>query len=457
LKKFITVIGAGHVGLVASACLADFGLNVICVDKDSQVIGKLSHGNLPFYEPGLQELVRKNLDADRLTFSTDVEGSIYQSQVLFVAVGTEATDGLITLDAVHAVAETIAKVMGDYKIIVIKSTVPVGTAAALADFIRGKQEHPIPFDIVSNPEFLREGSAIENFMRPDRVVIGTSSERALEVMRKIYRPLYLIESPIVSTTNETAELIKFAGNAFLALKISFINEMANLADAFGCDIHVVSRAVGLDKRIGSKFLHPGPGFGGSCLPKDTRTLLKLGEARGIALNVIRAVLQTNDQQPGSIVAKLKKHLGTITGRRIAILGLAYKPNTDDARQSPAIRVCELLLGSGVLLQVHDPRANENARLLLDSDRVMFCADSFAAARGADAIVVLTEWNEFRNLDLVKLKSELSGKILIDARNIFDPQTAVNLGFIYEGVGRTGAGRISGEAAQQPVEEVEQIR
>ena len=432
----IAVVGAGHVGLVVAACLADFGFTVQCVDTDAGRIQGLRQGTLPFYEPGLGELVEKNAKAGRLLFSTDVSEGIRSSTVVFVAVGTEGNPGSgPDLRAVYAVAEEIASQLEAYKVIVLKSTVPVGTAAAVTDLIRSRQPRPVPFDVVSNPEFLREGSAIETFMRPDRVVIGTTSETARKIMREIYRPLFLIETPIVATTNRNAELIKYAANAFLATKISFINEMAALCDALGCDVHVVAKAIGLDRRIGPKFLHPGPGFGGSCLPKDGRGLLSLGEEMGIELEILKAVFRTNEGQAARVVSKARLHLGSLAGRTIAVLGLAYKTNTDDVRESPAIRACELFLREGASLRLHDPMANETARQLLHGPQVHYCADPYEAAQGADGVAVLTEWNEFRRLDLAALKGKLRGNLLLDARNIFDPEEVTSLGFVYVGVGR----------------------
>lgn len=432
----VTVIGAGHVGLVLAACLADFGLTVACVDKVNLTIERLERIDLPFFEPGLCELVDKNVLAGRLCFSTDVESAIKQATVIFVVVGTEpGPDGRINLDGVHAVAEQIAGAMEDYKVVVIKSTVPIGTAVTVGRLIQSKQKKPVPFDVVSNPEFLREGSAIETFMRPERIILGARSERAFAIMREIYRPLYLIETPIITTTNETAELIKYAANAFLAVRISLINEVASLCDSVGCDVHVVAKAVGLDRRIGPKFLHPGPGFGGSCLPKDIRALLEEGSKRGIRMNLVEAAIRTNEEQPGKVVAKLRRTLGKLEGRVIAILGLAYKTNTDDVRESPSLRVCHLLLQEGSRLRVHDPMANGNSQKVLSGARVVYCENPYEAARGADALVILTEWNEFRNLDMATIRSALAGTLLVDARNIYDPQRASRFGFAYEGIGR----------------------
>lgn len=433
----VAVIGAGHVGLVVAACLADFGLSVICADKDVSRIENLKKHVLPFFEPGLKELVEKNSKSGRLKFSADTGLAIQEAEVIFIAVGTEGgPGGGADLTAVFKVSEQIAAVIADYKVVVLKSTVPIGTAEAVAALIRSRSDKSAEFDVVSNPEFLREGSAIETFMRPNRVVLGSDSERAIGVMRKIYRPLYLIDTPLVITDNRTAELIKYASNAFLAMKISYINEMAGLSDAFGCDVHTVAKAVGLDKRIGQKFLHPGPGYGGSCLPKDTRALVQFSEERGVSLPLIKAVIRVNNEQASRIVEKVRKHLGSLEGRTIAVLGLAYKTNTDDVRESPALRVCQALLQEGAFLRAHDPLANAKARKVLGDKRVEYLDDPYGAAEGSDALMILTEWNEFRSLDLDRVRSDLSGSLVIDARNVFDPSEVIGHGLTYEGVGRT---------------------
>jgi UDPglucose 6-dehydrogenase len=430
------VIGAGHVGLVAAACLSDFGLVVTCVDRDSGTIDLLQRGGVPFYEPGLEELVRKNVRAGRLSFSNDGTEAIRASGAVFVAVSTDLeSDGGVKLDCLEEVAKQFASVVTDYKVFVIKSTVPVGTAAHIAGLIAQTGVQPELFDVVSNPEFLREGSAIECFMRPDRVLVGARTEKAFSVMRDIYRPLYLIEAPIIQTTNETAELTKYTSNAFLAMKISFINEISNLCDALDCDVHVVAKTIGLDKRIGPKFLHPGPGYGGYCLPKDTRALLRMAEQSGVQLRVVEGVVRANVNQPDQVISKVRRHLHSLDGSTIAILGLAYKSNTDDVRDSPAIHVSKMLLGEGAHLRVYDPMANGNARRALGDVHVNFCTDPYDAAKKADCLLVLTEWNEFRNIDLNRIKSALRGSVIVDGRNIYDPRAAASLGFTYEGIGR----------------------
>lgn len=441
----IAVIGTGYVGLVVGAGLADFGLQVTCVDCQPEKIEALQRGELPIYEPGLQELIRRNVQAGRLSFSYDFAAAVNCSLVIFVTVPTDADPGgRPNLTALFIAGEQLARTMNEYKVIVIKSTVPVGTARQLAAHIRGLQSAPVPFDIISNPEFLREGSALETFLRPNRVVLGHSSKQALAIVRDIYRPLYLIETPFVITDNETAELIKYAANAFLATKISYINEIANLCDSFGCDVHVVAKAMGLDPRIGAKFLHPGPGFGGNCLPKDTQALVKMAAEQGLEMQVVKAAIDVNQAQAGRIAEKARKGLGTLRDRKIAVLGLAFKPNTDDVRQSPALRVCHILLAEGTTIRAHDPVANKKAAAILRNERISYHSTPYEAAEGASALLVLTEWNEFRNLDLNRIKSVMSGNLLLDARNIYEPAQASALGFRYIGVGRGGSRQVQPE-------------
>ncbi len=430
----VAMIGAGHVGLVAAACLADFGIKVHCVDNQKKKIEDLSRGELPFHEPGLAELIHKNVQAARLLFSTDLSEALHRSLVIFLAVGTaEESPGISNLKPLFEVSRQIARQMTEYKVLVIKSTVPVGTARRLAEELA--KETKVAFDVVSNPEFLREGSAIENFMRPDRVVVGGRSQQALAILRDIYRPLYLIETPIVTTDNETAELAKYASNTFLALKISFINDIANFCDAAGIDVHVVARVLGLDKRIGPKFLHPGPGFGGSCLPKDTRVLLAMSHRYGCPLPTIEGALKTNQDMSTYLLGRLKQHLALLEGRTVGVLGLAYKPFTDDTRESPAMAFVKVLLQEGAVVRAHDPAANAMAAEDLQHDRLRFYADAYEAAADADAVVILTEWNEFRNLDLATLKKTMKGNLLLDARNVLDPDAACDHGFVYLGRGR----------------------
>lgn len=443
----ITMVGAGRVGLVAAACLADFGIKVHCVDKLEDRIDCLRSGQMPFEEPGLGDLVQKNVQAGRLFFSTDLKEAVQKSLVIFIAVGTEDTHvlGQPDLKALYEAAEGIARSMEDYKVLVIKSTVPVGTAVSLADFLHTLTR--ADFDIVSNPEFLREGSAIENFMRPDRVVLGASSEHALAIMRDIYRPLYLIEAPIVTTDNNTAELAKYASNAYLATKISFINEIANFCDSAGVNVHDVAKILGLDKRIGSKFLHPGPGWGGSCFPKDTRALVTMAHAAGLQLPVVEGTCATNKMMIPYLIGKLKSALGTLEGRNLGLLGLAYKPMTDDLRESPAIDFARQLLEQRAIVRAFDPASNDPATATLHHPNFQLASDVFQAAVDSEAVVVLTEWNEFRNLNLPKLKSVMKGNVLLDTRNCIDPAAAVAAGFQYMGRGR-GA-RVAGRDAALP--------
>lgn len=432
----VTMIGAGRVGLVAAACLADFGIKVHCVDKMEDRIECLRNGRVPFEEPGLSEIVQKNAQARRLLFSSDLPEAVKQSLVLFVAVGTEdETPGKPDLRSLYEVAEQIAGCMEEYKVLVIKSTVPVGTAQTLDTHLRSLTA--VDFDIVSNPEFLREGSAIENFMRPDRVVLGAASHQALAIMRDIYRPLYLIETPIVTTDNNTAELAKYASNAFLATKISFINEIANFCDHAGVNVHDVAKVLGLDKRIGPKFLHPGPGWGGSCFPKDTRALIAMANQAGCQLPVIEGAYTTNRMVISYLLGKLKSALGSLDGRKIGVLGLAYKPLTDDLRESPALEFTKQLLEAQAIVQAFDPAANDAAAARLAHPNLLFASDAYQAATDADAVAVLTEWNEFRNLDLQKIKAIMSGNVLLDARNCIDPDAASESGLNYIGRGRKG--------------------
>lgn len=430
----VAVIGTGRVGLVVGAGLADFGLNVSCVDSDGSKIAALQNGQLPFYEPGLRELVDKNRAAGRLQFTPDLNEAVERCLALFIAVGTEETaPGKPNLTPLFEVAKRIARLMREYRVLVIKSTVPVGTAARLLAELR--ETTRVPCDVVSNPEFLREGAAIDNFMRPDRIILGGNSEQALAIVRDIYRPLYLVETPILTTDHATAELLKYATNAFLATKITFINEMATLCDATGADVHAIAKGLGLDKRIGPKFLHPGPGFGGSCLPKDTRTLLETARQSDCRLHTVEGTLATNRTICSYLVGRLKEKLTTLDGRAICVLGLAYKPFTDDVRESPALDFIQALLAEGAQVRAHDPAAMSEAKKALGEGSVSFYPTPYAAAAGVDAVAVLTEWNEFRNLDLAELRRGMKGDVLLDARNIYEPERALALGFRYLGRGR----------------------
>jgi len=463
----IAIIGTGYVGLVTGTCLADFGLSVTCVDQDEQKINLLNSGGVPIYEPNLEALIKKNVSANRLTFTTDLEKAVKQSKIIFIAVGTPSNnDGSANLKQIEKVAQQIATSMNEYKVIINKSTVPIGTATKIKEIInknvianpssviarseatrqsqpyshcegakRPKQSlsTPYPFDIVSNPEFLREGSAVYDFTHPDKIVIGTNSPKALKIMQEIYRPLYLIDTPFVITNPETAELIKYACNAFLATKITFINEIANLCDKVGADVHQIAKAMGLDGRISPKFLHPGPGYGGSCFPKDTEALYHFSSTRGYEFKLLKGVISANKRQRELMVEKIKHHLGSLKGKTIAILGLAFKQNTDDIRKSPAIDIINLLLKEGAHIKCFDPLAMDNTKKILPN--LTYCQDEYKTARDSDALIIATEWNQFRNLDLLKIKKLLKSPILLDLRNLYDPAALKALGFIYEGVGR----------------------
>ncbi len=430
----ICMIGTGYVGLVTGTCFAEFGNDVICVDIVKEKIDKLNRGELPIYEPGLDDMVAQNVAAGRLKFTTDLKQAVEQSLVIFIAVGTpQAEDGSADMRYVEAVTKDVARYMNDYKVIVNKSTVPVGAGKWIKKLIQDSQPQPIVFSVASNPEFLREGSAIEDFIRPNRVVIGTDDERAAEVMRDLYKPLYLIETPIVMTDLASAELTKYAANAFLATKIGFINEIANICERVGADVHDVARGMGLDHRIGSKFLHPGPGYGGSCFPKDTRALLNIAKKNDYHFKIVEAAVEVNDQQRVRMLEKIKKNVGNLRGKTIAILGLAFKPNTDDMREAPSIDIIAGLQKEGARIKAYDPIAMHEARKVLKD--VEFTDDTYSAISGADALVFLTEWNQFRSLDLDKIKRLLKTPLIIDLRNIYDPPRMRESGFTYIAVGR----------------------
>jgi UDPglucose 6-dehydrogenase len=432
----VTVVGTGYVGLVSGAGFADLGLSVTCVDCDGEKIDELSGGHIPIYEIGLEEIVRRNVKNNRLSFSTNLKSAVERSLVVFVAVGSpEGPNGEPDLSQVEAVANSLADYIDDYKVVVVKSTVPVGTCRWIKRLIEEKQKLRVKFDVVSNPEFLREGSAIEDFMRPNRVVIGAESEQAAAIVKDIYRPLYLIETPFIVTNLETSELIKYASNAFLATKISFINEMANLCEKIGADIHDVARGMGLDKRIGPKFLHPGPGYGGSCFPKDVLALAKMGPKFGTRLRIVEAVDEVNRLQRVRVVQKIEGVLKSLEDKLIGVWGLSFKPNTDDIRESPAILICKGLTQSQARIQVYDPAAIPTAQKVLNGQDVRYCKDAYGAASGADALVIATEWNEFRNIDLERVRSLMKSPIVFDLRNIFSPEKVQSLGFQYFGTGR----------------------
>jgi UDPglucose 6-dehydrogenase len=417
----IAIIGTGYVGLVSGACFAEFGHEVTCIDKDESKIARLKGGDIPIYEPGLETMVQKNVQAGRLIFSTEYSPGVPEAQVIFIAVGTPASrrgDGYADLSYVYDAAKQLAPHLKDYTVIVNKSTVPVGTARQVARIVSGVNPEA-DFDVASNPEFLREGAAINDFMRPDRVVIGVESPRAEEVLKSLYRPLYLIETSFVITTIETSELIKYAANGFLATKISFINEIANICEEIGADVQAVAKGIGLDGRIGRKFLHAGPGYGGSCFPKDTHALMRVAQDCGVACRIIEAVVEVNAAQKARMSRKIRKALGgSEAGRTIAVLGLAFKPETDDIRDAPAITILSALLEHGASIRAHDPQAMKEAKAVLPD--VTYCANAYDACQGADAVVLMTEWNEYRALDLLRVKSLLKSPIFIDLRNVYRP-------------------------------------
>lgn len=430
----IGVIGTGYVGLVTGACFAEFGLSVTCVDKEEKKIRSLRKGVVPFYEPGLDALVSKNLSNGRLEFTSRIADAVRSSAAVFIAVGTPPRgDGSADLKYVDEVGGEIAGHLDGYKVIVTKSTVPVGTGDRLRKIIARRLGGGGSFDIVSNPEFLREGAAIEDFMRPNRIVIGADSARAVELMKDLYKPLYLIETPFVITDIKSAELIKYASNCFLAARISFINEMANLCERLGADVHAVAKGMGLDRRIGPKFLHPGPGFGGSCFPKDVAALLRLADSNGIDLRLVRATLEANERQHLMMVKKIKEVMGGLRGKEIAVLGLSFKPNTDDIREAPAVFIIRQLRREKAGVRAYDPAAMKKAAKAVAG--ISFAKDPYSASRGADALVIVTEWNEFRNLDLKRIKGLLRQPYFFDLRNIYEPEKMKSLGFIYSCTGR----------------------
>jgi len=432
----VVMIGSGYVGLVSGACFAEFGANVICVDKDASKIGKLNAGGIPIYEPGLDALVEKNVKAGRLGFSLDLQQAISKADVVFLAVGTPTRrgDGHADLKYIYQAAKELAVHLQGYTVIVDKSTVPVGTARQVHRVIR--DTHPeADFDVVSNPEFLREGSAISDFMRPDRVVLGLESDRAEELLRELYRPINLIEAPIVVTDLESAELTKYAANAFLATKISFINEISMLCEQVGADVHAVAKGMGLDGRIGRKFLHAGPGYGGSCFPKDTLALIRIAQEHGVSSRIVEAVVEVNSAQKARMVSKIRQALsGSESGKTIGVLGLAFKPETDDMRDSPAIAILPALLDKGATIKVHDPEAMDEAKSLLP-ENIAYCSSIEEVFENVDAIVLMTEWNQYRGLDLKKVKSMMKGNVFVDLRNVYESELMDEIGFDYYCVGR----------------------
>jgi UDPglucose 6-dehydrogenase len=430
----IAMIGTGYVGLVSGACFADFGHRVSCVDKDSAKIDGLNAGLMPIWEPGLEALVKSNAERGRLTFTTDLPQVVKEAEAVFIAVGTPARrgDGHADLTFVFDAVRELARVMKPGTVVVTKSTVPVGTGDQIEQILR--EEGVVDVSVASNPEFLREGAAIADFKHPDRIVVGAEDGRAQEVLREIYRPLFLNRAPILITGRRTAELTKYAANAFLAVKISFINEIADLCEAVDADVQDVARGIGLDNRIGPKFLHAGPGYGGSCFPKDTLALLKTAELAGVDQRIVRTTVEVNDHRKDHMVERVSRALGgQISGKRVGVLGLAFKPNTDDMREAPSIPIVKALVERGASVSAFDPVAREQAEKIFSG--VEFADDAYAAADGADALVIVTEWDEFRALDLERIAASLKGKILVDLRNVYDPSEAEEVGLRYFGVGR----------------------
>ena len=431
----ITMIGTGYVGLVSGTCFSEFGHDVICVDKDAAKIDKLNGGEMPIFEPGLETMVASNAKAGRLAFTTVLKDAVKGADAVFIAVGTPSGEdnGGADLVYVKGAAEEIAAALDGYTLVVTKSTVPVGTGRELEAII-GDVNPDADFDVVSNPEFLREGSAINDFMRPDRVVIGTTSDRARDRMKQLYRPLFLIETPILFTRRPTAELIKYAANAFLATKISFINEIADLCEVVDADVHDVARGIGLDGRIGSKFLHPGPGYGGSCFPKDTLALARTAAEVGTPMRIVEAVTTVNDARKERMAEKITAACGgSVDGKAIAVLGLTFKPNTDDMREAPSLNIIAGLKKGGASVRVFDPEGMDEAKTMLDG--VDWCSDSYDAVTGVDAVAIVTEWNEFRALDLDRIKSLMKVPVMVDLRNIYNPKELAEAGFQYTCVGR----------------------
>lgn len=431
----IAMIGTGYVGLVSGTCFAEFGHNVVCVDKDAGKIASLQRGEIPIFEPGLDAMVAGNAESERLSFTTDLATAVKDADAVFIAVGTPSRrgDGHADLTYVFAAAEEIADCLDSYAVVVTKSTVPVGTGDRVEALIRERRPE-LHLDVASNPEFLREGAAIADFMRPDRVVVGTSSERARDVMRRIYRPLFLNETPVLFTDRRTSELTKYAANAFLATKITFINEMADLCEASGANVQDVARGIGLDGRIGKKFLHAGPGYGGSCFPKDTKALLQTATEFGTSVSIVEAVIKANDARKRRMAERITEALnGSVAGKRIAVLGITFKPNTDDVRDAPSLDIVPALQKAGAIIAAFDPEGMEEAAGLLPD--VVWAEDAYGTMKGADALVILTEWNEFRALDLKRIKSLLVRPVIVDLRNIYTPDEMADAGFIYHSIGR----------------------
>ena len=441
----IAMIGTGYVGLVSGACFSEFGVNVTCVDSDGDKIERLRRGEIPIHEPGLADLVASNVEGGRLTFGTDTAAAVRGADAVFIAVGTPSRrgDGHADLRHVYAAAREIGAALEGYTVVVTKSTVPVGTGREVERIIRESRPEA-DFDVASNPEFLREGSAINDFMRPDRVVVGTHSERARSVLSALYRPLFLIETPVLFTSLETAELVKYAANSFLATKVTFINEMADLCEKVGADVHDVARGMGLDGRIGRKFLHPGPGYGGSCFPKDTLALVRTGEEHGAPVRIVETVIELNERRKRRMVDIARAACGgSLEGKVIAVLGLTFKPNTDDMREAPSLVFVPGLRAAGATVRAFDPGGMDEAKRLLEG--VVWCDDAYQTADGADALVILTEWNAFRALDMARVKRLMKAPVMVDLRNVYEPDEMARAGFHYVCLGR---GTSPGEAKPQ---------
>lgn len=439
MSKNICVVGTGYVGLIAAVGLADFGNKVIAVDKNSAKIKMLQKGESPIYEPGVEDYLDRNLKAGRLSFTSDINEAVQQSEVVFIAVGTpEGFDGQPNMNYVTEVVHSIAENLNNYKVIVTKSTVPVGTNRRIENYLKTRCSDQ-DFDVVSNPEFLREGSSIQDFFHPDRTVIGYSGERAKEMMFEVYRALNVISVPFLWCSLETAELIKYASNAFLATKITFINQMANLAEEVDADIHKIAQAMGMDGRISPKFLHPGPGYGGSCFPKDTKAIVDTGDQHDVDMSLIREVIESNEKQKKRIISRLEEVTGSLENRKVTVLGLAFKQRTDDVRESPSITIVNDLIFRGADVKVHDPKAMENFKKHFPY--ITYCQSAEEAVEGAEIIILATEWNEYRSIDPEKFKSLMAGNLICDARNLLKPEAFIDAGFEYMGVGRSYSSKV----------------
>ncbi len=448
----VAIIGTGYVGLVTGACFAEFGVDVTCVDVDKRKITGLCNGIIPIYEHGLEQIVTHNLEVGRLHFTTEMKTAVENAQVIFLAVGTPPNeDGTPDMSYVEKAVLSIAEYINDYKVIVTKSTVPIGTGEWVRKLILENQKIKTDFGVCSNPEFLREGSAIEDFMKPDRVILGSRDEKAIEIMKTLYHPLFINDTPILITSLEAAELTKYAANAFLATKISFINEIANLCDSIGCDVHDVARGIGMDKRIGKKFLHPGPGYGGSCFPKDTSALATVARQFGADSLIVDTVIQVNKLQRQKMIKKIENLVGDFQGKTIAVLGLSFKPETDDMRESPAIDIIKEMLAKGANVKAFDPVAMEEAKKFLP--KIEYTKDEYEAIKGGDVLVFLTEWNQFRALDLEKVKRLLKSPKIADLRNIYEPDDMRELGIEYVGVGRSAAASENGSKKCKTIKKI----